>query len=180
LSEEHGSYLALFNGVMTGEVRNPVTGRLYQRREIMEFYRTLLFTACKKPVNERTIDMLEMVRSFLEVPSDLHLALLIEARDSRADPPQPGPSEPIRRDMDATFDRWMAQHITHQEMVRDLFREFKDGSLEVERSSLLNSDYQVIGSHRRAPPPEDVTIPSGPGKYEGKELKVFQERFLKP
>lgn len=180
MTEERGSYLALFNGVMTGEVRNPVTGRVYQRREIMDFYRSLLFLACKRPVNERTIDMLEMVRSFLEVPSDLHLSLLIEARDTRTDYPQPGPSEMMRRDMEATFDRWMARHIKHQETVKALFNEFREESMEVERSSLLSTDYQVMGSIRKPPIVEELTKTVDPGKFQGKELKMFQERFLQP
>jgi len=184
LPEERGSYLALFNGVMTGEVKNPVTGRVYPRREMMEFYRLLLFKACQKPIDEKTIDMLEMVRSFLEVPSDIHLSLLIEARDSSLDPPQMNMSEAMRADMDITYSKWMAQHIAHQETIRGLFREFKEESMEVERNSLLREDYQVIQVAKgiaHSSKTDDLEVKAEmlpPNK--GKALRSFQERFLQP
>lgn len=177
MSEERGSYLALFNGVMTGEVRNPITGRVYQRREIMEFYRSLLFKAVKKPIDQRALDMLEMVRSFLEVPSDIHLSLLIEARDSQMDAPLPGPSETMRKEMDATFEKWMAQHIAHQETVRGLFNEYRNESLQADRNGLLDSDFRLIHVDRKAQKEE---LAQSEDRTKAQALKKFEERFLKP
>ncbi|MDG6225109.1 MAG: hypothetical protein QCI82_06305 [Candidatus Thermoplasmatota archaeon] len=183
---DQGGYLALFDGLITGEVRNPYTGKVYQRMEVMDFYRSLLYRACRKPIDERTIDMLEMVRSFLDIPSDIHLCLLIEVRDSSVAEREVGPGQGIVKDMDEAFDRWMAAHLAHQKTVMDLFDEFRKGSMTEETTLIDSGERSLLDSQIGE---SLIEIMDREGSMSGfdslfesrrSDLSSFQRRYVRP
>jgi len=136
----------------------------------MDFYRSLMAKACKKPVDERSLEMLEMVRSFLDIPSDIHLSLLIEVRDRGAEVTFPMQGEAIAEDMNNSLDRWMAQHIKHQGIVRDLLDEFKEGTLDVKTPGGDLHSYSGLM--------EEMIVDGRKRKKES--LATFERRYVKP
>jgi len=180
---DSGGYLALFDGVITGEVRNPYTGKVHQRREIMEFYRSLMHLACNGPLDVRTLDMLEMVREFLDIPSDLHLNILIEVKNGSRGRPAPRIDEVLRKDMDYSLRKWLSEHEEHQRMVKDLFEDFKEEAAAGEFRSPSNGVLDHTGSTSLMKDMEDDDFDMGYDSIlfgKGRELSQFRKRYVKP
>lgn len=102
--DQTGSLFSLFKGDIPGEVVNRFTGNIHTRKDVMDHYHFLIIRSVKDPANTKLRDLVRMVADLLEIPSDIHQALIIEAWKDN-DLQEPGYVDAfIRADMEAMFD----------------------------------------------------------------------------
>ena len=73
------SLFRLFEGKIIGEVKNPVTGNVHSRKEMMDHYRYLMKRSIDDPANIRLRKLMRLVADLLEIPRDIHAQLIAEA-----------------------------------------------------------------------------------------------------
>jgi hypothetical protein len=73
------SLFRLFEGRITGDVKNPVTGNVHSRKDLMDHYRYLMKRSIDDPANIRLRKIMRLVADLLEIPMDIHAQLIAEA-----------------------------------------------------------------------------------------------------
>lgn len=163
-----GGYLHLFDGVITGEVRNPHSRKIYSRRDIMNFYRNLLFKACSKEVDSRCHHMLDMIREMLHVPDDIHHALLNEVSELQNRKYRRIQNPYLVQEMDRLLELWLVEKPVYEgtdprwtqklkvEAARnsylvELDPEYPAEALDLERTGLISKmdddDIELAADH---------------------------------
>ncbi|MGA1822807.1 MAG: hypothetical protein ACMUIG_09790 [Thermoplasmatota archaeon] len=168
LNDGKVGYLHLFDGIITGEVKDPHSRKVYSRRDIMNFYRDLLYRACSPDVDSRSLHMLDMIKEVLQVPMDIHQSLLEEVsrlgrkKDQRIQNPY------LEREMNKALDVWLVEKPVYEgtdprwtqklkvEAARNTYLEELDPeypaeSLDMEKSGLISSmkddDIELASDH---------------------------------
>jgi hypothetical protein len=155
---EEGNFLSLFDSEITGSVRDPFSGKIYGRKRIIDFYKTLLFISAKLHDKSRPAMMLEMIREFLEIPEDIHDELVAEAFINSEMGEDLKPEAELTRDFASSLNIWQGVHRQRQLQLKEMFEEFKtrrDPGLEsmddvlVQRDTLMEkikeNDMSVMG-----------------------------------
>lgn len=107
MKDEHESLFILFNGNISGKVRNPVTGVVHTRSDVLAHYRYLLCRSVDDPANVRYRKLLRIIADLLEIPRDIHDELIKEAWRDRSILGDPEVDRYLKSDMDAMY-----EHLT--------------------------------------------------------------------
>jgi hypothetical protein len=99
------SLFRLFDGKFTGEVKNPVTGNIHSRKDMMDHYRYLMKRAIDDPANIRLRKLMRIVADLLEIPRDIHAQLIAEAWQDPTRLKDVEIKNFIKADMEALYNR---------------------------------------------------------------------------
>lgn len=100
------SFFRLFDGKITGKVKNPATGNVHSRKDLMDHYRYLMKRSIEDPANVRLRKLMRIVADLLEIPMDIHAQLIAEAWQDGSLLADVGLKAFIKADMEALYNKF--------------------------------------------------------------------------
>lgn len=116
---DEGNLFTLFNGTIEGTVRNPLNGKEYLRKDILDHYRYLIGRSIDEPANLKYRRLLRLMADILEIPGDIHNGLIKEAWKNRAALGNPVVHFFINAEMNALYDHIVGARSMPKDQVED-------------------------------------------------------------
>ncbi len=117
---DEGNLFTLFNGTIAGIVRNPLNGKEYLRKDILNHYRFLIGRSIDEPANLKYRRLLRLMADILEIPGDIHNELIKEAWRNRAALGNPVVNFFINTEMDALYDHIVGARSLPKDQVEEI------------------------------------------------------------